>query len=76
MNPKQICSFDLTTDENRKVFEYVKTKATHDDLVEVLIDAVKPLGDVQISCPGAVVASTKGIIFVFAMGTGTVVFQA
>jgi len=67
--------FDLTNQENRAVFEYIKNLSAHSDLVEPLVEAVKPLGDVQIFTPerpggyGYYTVSTRGIIFGFVIGT-------
>jgi tetrahydromethanopterin S-methyltransferase subunit B len=72
--------FDLTIATNRAVFEYIKKLCAHPDLVEPLIAAVKPLGDVQISYPNSedcssVAVSTNGIIFGFAIGMRSIMFR-
>lgn len=65
---------------NRPVLAHLKDLSAHSDIAEVLIQAVKPLGDVQIFCPEPaayryVLVSTKGIIFGFAVGMDTVAFR-
>lgn len=65
---------------NRVVLAHVLPLSAHSDLADVLRAAVKPLGDVQLYCPDwqsyrAVVASTKGIVFGFAVGADTVAFR-
>jgi hypothetical protein len=73
--------FDLTVDSNRKVFEHINKLSAHSDIVEPLLVAVKPLGDVQIFTPdrpngyGYYAVSTKGIIFGFAIGMETIAFR-
>jgi len=71
---------DLTIDANRAVFDYIKNLSAHSDLVDPLIAAVKPLGDVQISHPnsgnyGSVAVSTNGIIFGFVIGMQSIMFR-
>jgi hypothetical protein len=70
----------LATDVNRAVLAHVEGKSAHSDIADVLITAVKPLGDVQLFCPDwhqyrYVVASTNGVIFGFAIGMDTVAFR-
>jgi hypothetical protein len=38
---------------NKPVFEFVKQASAHSDIAEVLMEAVKALGDVQLFCPDA-----------------------
>jgi len=63
----------LAIDVNRTVLAHLDSKSAHSDIAEALSTAVKPLGDVQLFCPDwkqyrYVTASTKGIIFGFAIG--------
>ena len=73
--------FDLTINTNRAVFDYIRNLSAHSDIVEPLVAAVKPLGDVQIFTPEKpggyryYAVSTKGIIFAFAIGTRTIAFR-
>lgn len=71
---------ELATGENRAVLRHVEHLSAHSDIVEVLMNAVKPLGDVQLFCPDwaafrYVVASTRGVIFGLAVGMHTVAFR-
>lgn len=59
---------------------HLADKSAHSDIAEVLTQAVEPLGDVQIFCPDRhgyryVVASTKGVIFGFAIGMDTIALR-
>lgn len=71
--------FNLADEGNRKVFEYLKDLDCHSDIIEPLVTAVKPLGDVQTFTPnkpcGYFAVSTKGIIFGFAIGMDTIAFR-
>lgn len=65
---------------NAAVLRHVEPLSAHSDIVEILAEAVKPLGDVQLFCPDRqsyryVVASTKGIIFGLAVGMDTIAFR-
>jgi tetrahydromethanopterin S-methyltransferase subunit B len=71
---------NLTIDANRVVFEHIKNLCAHPDLVNPLIAAVKPLGDVQISYPNSenyssVAVSTEGIIFGCVIGMQAIIFK-
>jgi hypothetical protein len=71
---------DLMTETNRGVLAHIEGMSAHSDIADVLAAAVKPLGDVQIFCPDLrqyryVAASTKGVIFGFAIGMNTVAFR-
>jgi len=68
---------ELKTAINRTVLAHLDGTSAHSDIAQVLTDAVKPLGEVQLYCPNwhnyrYVVASTKGVIFGFAIGMNTV----
>ena len=74
------CPFDPTLEQNRLAFDYIKNLSAHGDLVTPLIEAVKPLGDVQIYSPDRghcryVTVSTQKIIFGFAIGMDTIAFR-
>ena len=66
----------LATEVNRVVLGHVGRLSAHSDIAEVLLAAVKPLGDVQLFCPDweayrSVVVATKGVIFgLAALGHG------
>ena len=71
---------ELETAVNRPVLAHLDGKSAHSDIAQVLMDAVKPLDDVQLFCPNwhdfrYVVASTKGVIFGFAIGMNTIAFR-
>ena len=65
---------------NDDVLNYVRGKSAHSDIAEALLNAVQPLGDVQLFCPNSVeykylVVSTKGVIFGVAVGMGGLAFR-
>ena len=63
---------------NRTVFSHIKDLHAHSDIIEPLIAAVKPLGDVQIFSPDSyryLTVSTQRIIFGFAIGMNTIAFR-
>ena len=71
---------ELISAVNKTVLAHIDGTSAHSDIAQVLMDAVKPLGDVQLYCPNwhtyrYVVASTKGVIFGFAIGMNTVAFR-
>jgi hypothetical protein len=71
---------ELKTAVNHAVLAHLEGKSAHSDIAQVLTDAVKPLGDVQLFCPNwqafrYVIASTKGVIFGFAIGMNTIAFR-
>ena len=70
----------LSRDINRRVLSHVADKHAHPDLAEILRTAVRPLGAVDVFCPDwptyhYVVASTRHVIFAFAIGTNTIAFR-
>ena len=70
----------LATAVNHPVLAHLEGKSAHSDIAQVLTDAVTPLGDVQLYCPNwhayrYVVASTRGVIFGFAIGMHTIAFR-
>jgi hypothetical protein len=70
----------LVHESNRAVLAHLADKSAHDDIAGVLMKAVKPLGDVQLSCPDwqayrFVVASTNNVIFALAEGMQIVAFR-
>lgn len=65
---------------NAPVLAYVHDLSAHSDIADVLHDAVRPLGDVQLFCPDPaayryVLASTADVVFGFAVGMSTVAFR-
>ena len=65
---------------NERVLTYVKELSAHSDIADVLLEAVQPLGDAQVFCPDSaayryIIASTKKIVFGFAIGMNTVGFR-
>jgi hypothetical protein len=71
---------ELQANMNREVLDYVAGSSAHSDIAEALMEALKPLGDVQIFCPDwqeyrYVVASTKGIVIALALGMNMVAFR-
>ncbi len=78
--PPQKLPGDLAIDLNRRVLAHVAEKSAHSDLGDLLLDAVKPLGDVQLYSPDwptyrYVVASTKHVIFGFGVEMNTLAFR-
>ena len=70
----------LATSINARVLAHVRDLSAHSDIVDVLLEAVRPLGDVQVFCPDHasyryVLASTKGIVFGLAVGMHTIAFR-
>ncbi|HEX4998154.1 MAG TPA: hypothetical protein VFY29_08015 [Terriglobia bacterium] len=70
----------LNSKINRLPLAYLREKSAHSDLASQLLDAVKPLGDVQTYCPDwqayrYVAVSTNNIIFGFAIGMDTIAFR-
>jgi len=77
---KQGIPDDILNRRNRPVLDFIQGSSAHSDVAEALLQAVKPLGDVQVFCPdpseyGYVVVSTKGIIFGFSIGMDTIAFR-
>ena len=71
---------ELQTSINRQVLDHIESLSAHSDIAEALMEALKPLGDVQIFCPDwqqyrYVVASTKGIIIALAFGMDAIAFR-
>lgn len=65
---------------NERVLAYLKDLSAHSDIVDVLLEAVQPLGDVEMFCPDHaryryVLASTNRVAFGFAVGMSTVAFR-
>jgi hypothetical protein len=74
------CPFDPAIEANHTVYDYIKTLSAHSDLLEPLMNSVKPLGDVQIYSPDSnrccyLTVSTQKIIFGFAVGMDTIAFR-
>jgi hypothetical protein len=70
----------LRIEANVQVLAHLADKSAHSDIVDVLLAAVHPLGDVQLFCPDEaayryVLASTNRIVFGFAVGMSTVAFR-
>jgi hypothetical protein len=71
---------ELQTGINRQVLGHLKGSSAHSDVVEALMKAVEPLGDVQTFCPDPreylyVVVSTRNVVFGFAGGMTSVAFR-
>jgi hypothetical protein len=71
---------ELANEQNRAVLAYLLHMSAHSDVVEALMKAVEPLGDVQTFCPDPheyryVAVSTKNVVFGFAAGLTTVAFR-
>src|SRR5258706_10370169 len=71
---------ELDTEQNRVVLAHLHPLSAHSDVVEALMKAVEPLGDVQTFCPDPheyryVVVSTKNVVFGFASGMTSVAFR-
>jgi len=71
---------ELDNEQNRAVLAHLHSLSAHSDVVEVLMKAVEPLGDVQTFCPDPreyryVVVSTKNVVFGFAAGMTAVAFR-
>jgi len=70
----------LSTAVNASVLAYLASRSAHSDIASALVDAVEPLGDVQLFCPDSaryryLLASTQSIVFGFAAGQSTVAFR-
>ena len=70
----------VLNDTNKGVLDYIKDLSAHDGVASELINALRPLGDVQVYCPDPasfryVVAATNNIIFGIAHGMDTVAFR-
>jgi hypothetical protein len=71
---------ELQASINSQVLDHLKALSAHSDVAEVLMKAVKPLGDVQTFCPDPheyryVVVSTRNVLFGFAAGMQSVAFR-
>jgi hypothetical protein len=71
---------ELHIEQNRAVLAHLHPLSAHSDVVEALMKAVEPLGDVQTSCPDPreyryVAVSTKHVVFGFAAGMTSVFFR-
>lgn len=80
INMAQSIPTHLVISINERVLAYIKDLSAHTDIVDVLLEAVHPLGDVQMFCPDYaqyryVLASTNCIVFGFAVGMNTVAFR-
>ena len=65
---------------NDDVLSYLNGKSAHSDIAEALLNAVKPLGDVQHFCPDPaqykyLAVSTLGVIFGVATGMNMIAFR-
>ena len=65
---------------NKPVLDFIRDSSAHSDVAEVLLKAVKPLGDAQYFCPDQskyryVAVFTNNIIFGFAIGLNYVAFR-
>lgn len=78
MEIQKECPFDPTLELNHLVFNYIRNLHAHSDIVVPLIEALKPLGEVQIFSPESsryLTVSTQGVIFGFAIGMDTIAFR-
>ncbi len=71
---------ELQLPVNHAVLDYLQDKSAHSDIADVLVGAVKSLGDARVYCPDwhayrYVAAYTRGIIFGVALGMDTVGFR-
>lgn len=71
---------ELANKVNERVLTYLKDRSAHSDIADVLLDAVHPLGAVQLFCPDSaayryVLAATDNVVFCFAAGMSTVAFR-
>jgi hypothetical protein len=70
----------LANPHNARGLAHREDLSAHSDIVDVLLDAVQPLGDVQLYCPDLaayryVIAATNAVVFGFAVGMSTVSFR-
>jgi hypothetical protein len=70
----------ISTPWNKPVLDFVRDSSAHSDVAEALLNAVKPLGDVQHFCPDPtkyryLIVSTNTIIFGFAVNINSVAFR-
>jgi len=71
---------NLRTRRNARVLAHLEPLSAHGDLADRLLDAVQPLGAVQLFCADpaafrALLAATEGIVFAFAVGMGTIAYR-
>jgi hypothetical protein len=71
---------ELRTPRNALVLAHLEPLSAHSDLSDLLLDAVQPLGAVQLFCPDpaacrVLIAATERIVFGFAVGMGTIAFR-
>ena len=71
---------ELDNEQNQVVLAHLHPLSAHSDVVEALMKAVEPLGDLQTFCPDPhqfryVVVSTRNVVFGFAAGMNTVAFR-
>jgi hypothetical protein len=70
----------LRLSENEGVLEYLDALSAHSNISNALMQAVKPLGDVELHCPNwdqyrCVYVSTNGLIFGLAVGMSLIGFR-
>lgn len=70
----------LYSKTNERVLKYLSGQSAHSDISSLLLQSIRPLGDVQIFCPDSVayryeVVSTNGIIFGYALGMRILAFR-
>lgn len=70
----------LQGETNDSVLAYLGDLSAHSDVSEALEGAIAPLGDAQSYCPDASryryrVVATRGVVFAFAVGMGTIGFR-
>ena len=80
MNGTQDVPAPLSTAVNERVLAWLATRSAHSDIASALVEAVEPLGDVQLFCPDSaryryLLASTQSVVFGFAAGQSTVGFR-
>ncbi len=70
----------LSNTINAQVLKHIGSLSAHSDVADALLDAVRPLGDVQVFCPDPaqcryLVTSTTNVIFGVAVGMNQVGFR-
>lgn len=67
-------------DNNHDILTFIQDKSAHSDLVEVLVEAAAPLGDVQLYSPdptnfGCAVLATQDVVFAVVCGMSQIGFR-
>ena len=69
----------VDNDKNHDILMFLQDKSAHSDLLDVLAEAVAPLGDVQLYCSepenyGHVVVATRDVVFAVVYGMSRIGF--